>query len=200
MKGIILLNGEQFNSKIDYEKGDIVYCCDGAYSYAKNLLPITKIIGDFDSLGYVPQQAEVYPSEKNYTDGELALKLMLKKKVTEILIYGGGGLREDHFIGNLGLLYLAFKRKVLCKMITNYSQMYFASGKTYFKNLKGKTISIEPFYKSANIIESKGLKYPLINLQLKQGESRGISNIVISDDAYFICDKGNVLVFINNKI
>ena len=39
----------------------------------------------------------------------IALSRALAAGATEIFIYGGGGKREDHFLGNLHLLYAAFK-------------------------------------------------------------------------------------------
>ena len=53
MKGIILLNGEPYSGEIKRD-GAIVYCCDGAYEWAKAKVKIDKNLGDFDSLGYVP--------------------------------------------------------------------------------------------------------------------------------------------------
>ena len=53
MKGIILLNGEPYAEKID-DCGALVYCCDGAYRWAKGKLRIDKNLGDFDSLDEVP--------------------------------------------------------------------------------------------------------------------------------------------------
>lgn len=53
--------------------------------------------GDFDSLGYIPADALVYPSRKNFTDGEIALDYLLTHGCTEIELYGGGGGRDDIF-------------------------------------------------------------------------------------------------------
>ena len=96
MKGIILLNGEPYKDKIEKREGDIVLSADGALSWAKGKIDIDITAGDFDSLGYVPQGSVVYPSEKNFTDGEIALDMLLERGCREIEIYGGGGRREDH--------------------------------------------------------------------------------------------------------
>lgn len=74
MKAIILLNGEPFRGEID-TSGAYVYCCDGAYSWANGRVKIDETLGDFDSLNELPDPPpqEVYPSEKNMTDGEIAL-------------------------------------------------------------------------------------------------------------------------------
>ena len=196
MKGIILLNGEPYSGEINAE-GALVYCCDGAYRWAKNKVRIDKNLGDFDSLDEIPYPPpeEVYPSEKDFTDGEIALFQLLEKGVDEIEIYGGGGGREDHFLGNLHLLYKAHSRGVKCKMVTDNSVIFPASGKIFLGEFKGKTLSVLPFGGVLHIIDSAGLKYsypPCLNY----GECRGISNISQSSSAYLKVE-GCALVIIN---
>ena len=110
MKAVILLNGEPYRGEIDASAAR-VWCCDGASEWAKDRVRIDENLGDYDSLSYMPDPppAEVYPSEKNYTDGELALMRAIAAGADEIEFYGGGGGREDHFLGNLHLLYAALK-------------------------------------------------------------------------------------------
>ena len=47
-------------------------------------------------------------------------------------------------------------------------------------------------------MESEGLKYPLDGLTLSYGSCRGISNVLLSGRARFVCDRGTVLVFLDN--
>ncbi len=195
MKGIILLNGEPYLDKIEKGAGDLVLAADGALSWAKDKISIDITAGDFDSLGYVPEHSVVYPSEKNFTDGEIALDLLIERGCGEIEIYGGGGRREDHFFGNLQLLYAAFLRGVKCVMKTACSDIYCAAGKIVFEGKAGRTVSLAPVGLQAHIIESEGLKYPLCDLTLTAGSCRGISNIVQSDYAFADCDKGTLFVF-----
>lgn len=196
MKGIILLNGEPYTGEID-TKNALVYCCDGAYTWAKNKVKIDKNIGDFDSLKETPYPApeEIYPAEKDCTDGEIALFKMLKQGVEKIQIYGGGGGREDHFLGNLHLLYRAFSEGVPAEMITGRSIIFPAGGKIFLGNFKGTTFSVLPFGGVLHIMDSAGLKYRYPE-SLSYGECRGISNIVQYGDAYLEVD-GTALVIIN---
>jgi thiamine pyrophosphokinase len=196
MKGIILLNGEPYNGEIE-TSGTLVYCCDGAYDWAKGKVKIDKNIGDFDSvkaLPYPPPE-EVYPTEKDYTDGEIAIEKMLLSGIRDIEIYGGGGGREDHFLGNLHLLYRAHMGGAKCKMITNCSIIFPFSGVEKFGNYVGNTISVLPFGGSLHINDSAGLKYSYPP-EISYGECRGISNIVESGKAY-ISVEGVALAIIN---
>ena len=196
MKGILLLNGEPYSGKID-DADAVVYCCDGAYDWAHGRVRIDKNIGDFDSIKGVPEPPpeELYPAEKDLTDGELALVKLIAAGVDEIEIYGGGGGREDHFLGNLQLLYLAHKSGVKCTMVTDRSYIFPASGIIPLGGYNGKTISVLPFGASLHILDFKGLKYAYPQT-ISYGECRGISNVVKENCAYLNVD-GVALIIVN---
>ncbi|MDE6441304.1 MAG: thiamine diphosphokinase [Clostridia bacterium] len=196
MRGILLLNGQPYGGQINAE-GAVVYCCDGAYSWAKHKVIIDKNIGDFDSLKETPYPPpeEIYPSEKDYTDGEIALKKLIAAGADEIEIYGGDGGREDHFLGNLHLIYCAHKAGVKCTMITEKSKIFAGSGVISLGQFKDKTLSVLPFGAPLHIIESAGLKYSYPD-NIGYGECRGISNICQSQTAYLKVE-GVALVIIN---
>ena len=97
MKAVILLNGEPYLGHIDEDAH--IYCCDGAYKWAKGKVRIDENLGDYDSLPVIPTPApkEIYPSEKNQTDGEIALHRAIAAGAESIVIYGGGGARSFRF-------------------------------------------------------------------------------------------------------
>lgn len=200
MKGIILLNGEPYNGQIDCG-GAMVFCCDGAYAWAKGKVKIDENIGDFDSLleKPYPPPKEIYPEEKDFTDGEIAMRKMLLLGVDEIEIYGGGGKREDHFLCNLYTAYYAFKRGVKCRFITNYSEMFFVCGRYDFGGLNGRTISLLPLFGDCRLIGSKGLYYPLAGLTLSaESCGLGLSNVITEDEA-FLEAEGTLLVCVDKN-
>lgn len=193
-RGIILLNGEPYTEKIDASDATVV-CCDGALRWAQGNVRIDRKTGDFDSLGYIPEGADVYPVEKNSTDGEIALETLLDAGCVQIDIYGGGGGREDHFFGNLQLLYAAYLRGAKAVMHTRYTDISCSSGKIGWSGKNGITLSLAPVGERAHIIESEGLKYPLCDLTLTAGSCRGISNVICSDQARILCDEGTLFIF-----
>ena len=192
MKAIILLNGEPYRGRIADGEA-YVYCCDGAYQWAKDRVRIDENLGDYDSLPIIPTPA---PKEKNETDGEIALHRAIAAGATSITIYGGGGAREDHFLGNLHLLYAAHKKGVRAEMITNYSRIVVGEGLVTIGGAKGKTLSVLPFGGDVRVKESGGLKYPLKELDLCYGSTRGISNIALEDEAYLLAE-GIVLIMVD---
>ncbi|MGN0806727.1 MAG: thiamine diphosphokinase [Candidatus Coproplasma sp.] len=198
MKGILLLNGEPYLEKIDAE-GAFVVCCDGAYEWANGRVKIDENVGDFDSLPYIPTPppTEVYPSEKNFTDGEIALRKLIARGVDEIEIYGAGGGREDHLLGNLQLLYYALKQGVKARIITENSVIFAASGKVELNGIKGRTFSVLPFGGEVHIMYGRGFKYDYPE-SLSYGECRGISNIGIADSGVLeIGEDETALIIIN---
>lgn len=184
MRGVLLLNGEPYAGKID-DRGALVYCCDGAYNWAKGKVRIDKNFGDFDSAKreVFPPPSEIVPAEKNFTDGELGLKRLIADGVDEIEIYGAGGGRDDHFLGNLHLLYCAREAGVKACAITNYTRIFLGENHVFLGNFAKKTFSVLPFGGEVHIINYGGLKYDYPE-KLVYGTSRGISNIVLSDDAF----------------
>ena len=200
MKGIILLNGEPYSGEIKRD-GAIVYCCDGAYEWAKAKVKIDKNLGDFDSLGYIPDPPpeEIYPSEKDFTDGEIALFKMLEEGVDEIEIYGGGGKREDHFLGNLQLLYKAFRAGVPCKMITDFSEISVRTGRIFLGDKLYKTFSVLPFCGRVHIMDFRGVKYAY-PAEIGFGECRGISNVVESPSAYIEVEGSALLIVTRGEV
>lgn len=196
MKAIILLNGEPYEGEIVTEDA-YVYCCDGAYSWAKGRVKIDETLGDFDSLDEtpVPAPSAVYPSEKNFTDGEIALLRVIRTGYSEIEIYGGGGRREDHFVGNLHLLFLACERGIRASLVTNYARIFAAEGLVELVGERGKTVSVTPFGGDAHIMDCDGFYYPMPDTFV-YGSTRGISNVVVKERAAFRT-QGKVLVFVN---
>ena len=199
MKGILLLNGAPYEGDMDCSCA-VVYCCDGAYEWAKDKVRIDKNIGDFDSLDYIPEPPpeKIYPSEKNFTDGEIALYKMLSDGVDDIEIYGGFGGREDHFLGNLQLLYAAYVRGARARMISDKSEIFVGSCKISLGGYAGCTFSVLPFGKFVRIMESEGCKYAYPQ-RISAGECRGISNIVLSRSAFVRTHRRDVALIIVNK-
>lgn len=200
-KVVILLNGEPHRGEID-ACGSYVICCDGAYQWAKDRVKIDENLGDFDSLGYLPDPPprKIYPAEKDLTDGEIAVDRALKLNADWVVIYGGGGGREDHFLGNLHLLYKICREGVRAAMITNGAKIYACKeGEHSFLCKKGQTVSVIPFGGDAHILYSDGLRYPLKDLKLQYGSTRGISNLTSGEDFSLFVKQGCALVIINER-
>ena len=204
MKGIVLLNGEPYRGKIDASDARVI-CADGAFDWAAGKVRIDENVGDFDSAKQTPDPppARIYPKQKDETDGEIALGRLLtlfgEGKIDRAEIYGGGGVREDHFLGNLHLLYRACRAGLSCTMFTNGARLSVRTGKFCIREIGGKTVSLLPFGGDAHILYNKGLFYPTDRLTLFYGSCRGISNVGTAENAEVCCERGYLLVIVNEE-
>lgn len=199
MKGILLLNGEPYTGKIEATDAFVV-CCDGAYAWAKDKVRIDENVGDFDSLSYVPEPppTEVYPAEKDFTDGEIAMRKLIACGADEVEIYGACGGREDHFLGNLHLLHYACGLGVRAKIITEKTVIIAASGKITLNDTFGRTFSVLPFGGDVHILYSKGFKYVYPEV-LKYGTCRGVSNVGTAKVGELETGVGETVLIIINR-
>ena len=71
-------------------ENDYIIAADGGYRHAQALgITPNCVLGDFDSLGFVPEGAQVFPVEKDDTDAMLAVRHGLSLGFGEFVIYGG---------------------------------------------------------------------------------------------------------------
>ena len=88
----------------------LVIAADGGLRHTQALgIRPNVILGDFDSLGDVPDDSQVYPVEKDDTDAMLAVRVGLERGCDFFLFYGAmDGPRLDHTVANFQTLgYLA---------------------------------------------------------------------------------------------
>ena len=94
------------------QPGDFVIAADGGWRVCQELdITPDLLLGDFDSLGEVPDFGHILrlPVEKDDTDMVRAVKEGLAKGEKEFHLLGGmGGQRSDHTVANMQTLaYLA---------------------------------------------------------------------------------------------
>jgi thiamine pyrophosphokinase len=204
MDYIIILNGDKPIIEKDFFAGKKVICADGAYRYAQELgINADLIIGDFDSfdINDLPQNIEVkkFSSDKDETDGELALNEAISRGAENIYIIGAGGRREDHFFANIILLYIALKNGVNAKIISDYSEILMFDGDISLNVKKGYYLSIVPFKDSLHIINTEGLKYKISDGIISYDNTLGISNVITEDTVKISVKSGCGIIFITKE-
>ena len=85
---------------------DHVIAADGGLQHTQKLgISPDEILGDFDSLGYIPEDSRVFPVEKDDTDAMLAVRRGLQLGFREFILYGSlDGPRLDHTVANFQTL------------------------------------------------------------------------------------------------
>ena len=202
MRAIIFLNGtpvsERALNSVNIENA-LVICADGAFDYIKGKITPDIILGDFDSVSdkSFPETSEVltFPPEKDFTDGHLAVQTAIDRGADEIEIYGAFGGRPDHAYSNLSLLYQSKQAGAVAVLYDENWRVYLLDGAVKLSASANKYVSIVPFFESAHIISTKGLKYPMQNVTLNRQHILGISNEATESEIEFFAN-GEVLVFV----
>ena len=192
---VIILNGKC--SSFEYlkklcEASDFVICADGGYKYAQKAgIKVNLVVGDFDSCT-VPDGVEILkvPSEKDFSDGELAVNTAKDKGFDKIILTCALGGRMDHSVSNLMLL-----DEKVC--IFESTEKIFSVNETIIlQEKKGTVFSIIP--SETSIISIKGAKYPLENKEISWGGSLTLSNETVGKETIITVTKGKILLFVNN--
>ena len=202
MKAVIFLNGNAPSVeeiKRAESSTDFILCADGAYNYLCNIIKPSVILGDFDSVNSrnFPKACEIieFNPEKDYTDGELSVKIALERGYNEIEIYGAMGGRPDHEYANYGLLIQAREGGAKAKIVSGNWEISIIDGAQTFATSKGKTVSFAPLYESAHIIKTSGLKYQATDVTVVRSQSLTISNVALGEGAG-IETEGEMLLFV----
>lgn len=176
---------------------DFVIAADGGlrHTQAMGLTPDC-ILGDFDSLGYVPAGAKVFPTRKDDTDSMLAIREGLSRGYRTFTLYGAlDGERLDMTVANYqALMFLAREgargvlvgRRFLAAVVRNGS-LEFPAG------LDG-TISVFCLGKDARGVTIRGLSYPLENAALTADFPLGVSNRFTGEPAEVTVKEGTLLI------
>jgi thiamine pyrophosphokinase len=184
------------------QENDFILAADGGLNHLKRLgITPNEILGDFDSLGYAPIGANVFPVEKDDTDAMLAARRGLELGFREFLFYGSlDGPRLDHTIANFQTLqFLAdngatgylIGNTYLATVITNET-LIFPAGAEGILSL----FCLGPDAKGVSI---EGLHYPLQNGTLTSGFPLGVSNHFTGRQARITVSRGSLLCLWDRK-
>ena len=178
-------------------KEDFVIAADGGLTHTEtiNLVP-NEILGDFDSLGYAPQGANVFPVEKDDTDTMLAVRRGLSLGYREFVLYGSlDGPRLDHTVANFQTLqYLADRDAVGYLVGETYLVTVVKDGGISFPEGCSGTVSVFCMGKDAEGVTLEGLYYPLEKGTLTAGFPLGVSNHFTGTKARISVENGSLLV------
>ncbi|MDR0908607.1 MAG: thiamine diphosphokinase [Spirochaetaceae bacterium] len=200
MVGIIFTGGECPASPAPPRENFIVIAADsGLLAAEQSGLPIDWIIGDMDSVDtalldkYPPEKIIRFKKDKDYSDTELALQKAAELGCTECRLIGGGGGRMDHL---LAITRLTGWDKWFTKTETCYKIDAQKNKLLELECVINTTISVFPLDQGPWKIKSKGLFWPIDNLDWKRQYS--LSNRTTGNTLRFEALQGIFLIIINN--
>jgi len=184
------------------QKGDYIIAADGGFSHVRALgLEPNCVLGDFDSLGYVPDDARVFPVEKDDTDAMLAVRRGLQLGYRHFLLYGSlDGPRLDHTVANFQTLqFLADNGATGYLIGKDHIVTVVKNGSVQFPPEAEGILSVFCLGKDAEGVDISGLQYPLENGQLSAGFPLGVSNHFVGAAASVSVKDGSLLLIYDRK-
>ena len=176
---------------------DLVIAADGGLKHTQGLgIRPDVILGDFDSLGFVPEGAEVFPVEKDDTAAMLSVRRGLDRGYRRFVIYGGlDGERLDHTLANFQTLqYLADRDAAGYLVGKRYLATVVKNGKLSFPAGAEGILSVFCLGPDAKEVTLAGLQYPLENGVLTSGFPLGVSNHFVGEKAEISVKNGSLFV------
>ena len=164
------------------------------------------VFGDFDSLGFVPQEAEggvcVHPFDphKDFTDMDLALNFAIDEGFTHIVMCDGLYARLDHSLANLQLMAAAARKGQRVWGVTEeevvvalaegeLNQLEIAAGSQGICSVLAHSDSVSGVYET-------GLAYGLEDARLTNRFPLGISNELTGAPAHISLEEGSAWIFL----
>lgn len=176
---------------------DFVIAADGGLRHTEKLgIVPQEILGDFDSLGYTPTGANVFPVEKDDTDAMLAVRRGLELGYREFVLYGSvDGSRLDHTVANFQTLQFLADRGAAGYLVgRDFLITVVKEGAIAFPAGCRETLSVFCLGSDASDVTLEGLYYPLKNGTLTAGFPLGVSNHFTGDPARISVGRGSLLV------
>ena len=181
---------------------DYLLAADGGLRHLQKLnLSPHGIIGDFDSLGYIPTGAEVFPVEKDDTDAMLAARKGLELGYREFLFYGSlDGKRLDHTIANFQTLQFLSDHGAVAYLVGHdYLVTVIRQETVTFPADTAGILSLFCLGPDAEGITLENLHYTLENGTLTSGFPLGVSNHFIGKTSRVTVRKGSILALWDRK-
>ncbi len=180
-----------------------VIAADSGLDQAHRLdLAVDLIVGDLDSVSAkaladaegIP--IEQYPTDKNYTDLELALDAARRLEVDRIIVMGGHGGRVDHFLGNAAVLTSPGLAATRVEWLTGRAHVYVVNRWTQLHGSVGDTVSLMAVGGVATGITTQGLEWDMEAATLETWQARGLSNVFTWPIATISVESGTLLAIL----
>ena len=185
------------------QHADHIVATDGALDKAiERNIEAKTLIGDLDSLidtsrledRFPSMEILRYPTDKDWTDLELAIDWALEQCPTSIAVFGATGGRIDHTMANLALLEKGLHSGIPIDLISGSETVRLIQGALILETAKiGDRVSLLPI-SLFTTVSTQGLKYSLTCEKLFRGKGRGISNVVESTPASVTVESGVLAV------
>ena len=189
---------------IDKKGNDLIIAADAGMNYCRrdNIVPDI-IIGDFDSLGRIPDADNVItlPVEKDDTDTSFAVKYAMEKGYKTFVIFGAtGGKRQDHTFANIALLSFISKNGGIGFLVSGDTTITAVTdAKLIFPASLTGDISVFSFDTVSQGVTETGLYYNFTDAIVENSVVTGVSNSFTGKKSSVSVKKGTLIVYFSGK-
>ncbi len=176
--------------------GDLVIAADGGYAHLGDVRP-DLVVGDFDSLGYVPAGESVirHPAEKDDTDTMLAARIGLERGFRAFVLLGGVGGRLDHTLANIQTLAFLRENGARAALLGEDDTITLLQNeRLHFRAGLSGIVSVFSFGARASGVYERGLAYALNDATLTDTNPLGVSNAFTGAPAEVSVGDGRLVV------
>lgn len=181
------------------QEDDFIIAADGGYRYLSEIgMKPDLLVGDFDSLDFVPQNVQIYrfPAEKDDTDMGLAIQKGMELGFSDFSLYAGSGTRNDHFFANLQLLNRFCEKGCTIKMVCPECNIYaLKDGEIVLSRTEGTVFSVFSLSDKCRGVSIKNAKYEIENESLSNRFPLGVSNEFTGGNTEISVKDGVILIF-----
>ena len=179
---------------------DCIYAVDGGFAHLLSIGRAPDVaLGDFDSLGYVPdlENVEVHPTRKDEADLELAFARAVAHGFDSVCVFGALGGRLDHTISNLQIA-VRFAESgigVIFYGLDSIVRVIVGPDACELPALESGCVSVFAVTDEAVGVTETGMEYGLDGATLSNRVPIGLSNELIGQPARISVERGTLLVF-----
>ena len=193
-------NAGHFMEMYRAETFDAVYAVDAGFAHLESVdVSPDMAIGDFDSLGYVPQARRVvrHPVEKDESDLELALDRVKSRAYDEVYVYGALGGRLDHTIANMQVCARFAEEGMIVYLVGLDQMVRILVGPDVYElpRLEKGTVSVFSATDESHGVIERGMKYSIDDQTLTNRTTWGLSNELEGEAAAVAVENGTLFVF-----
>ncbi len=178
-------------------ENDLIIAADGGYRYLINAgINPDIIIGDFDSLGLIPEGDNIVRLNpvKDITDMQAAVDEGIKRGYTEFHLYGACGGRIDHTLANIQLIANLAQKNISAFIHSDVIITAICNSTLRFDDNCSGYISVFSHSDKSEDVSIKGLKYNLDNAELSNSFPLGISNEFVGKKSEISVKNGVLIV------
>lgn len=200
----IIAAGDCNRINIDKKDSDLIIAADKGLEYChRDGIEPDVVIGDFDSLGYHPENKSVIslPVEKDDTDTSFAVKYAMNKGYNKFVIFGGtGGKRPDHTFANIALLSFISKNGGIGFLVSDNCTITAITDSTikFSAELKGD-ISVFSFDTVSHGVTETGLYYNYENSDVENCIVTGVSNSFTGQESTVSVKDGTLIIYFSGN-